>query len=106
MPLGDDVTVEILRQIRDGITSLQEGFNSRLDQTNSRLDQTNSRLDQTNSRLERVELGLRDLGDFMRQIALEQAKHERFHLQHVNVLEEDMRDLKDRVRRLEEAKPV
>ncbi|HEY3356713.1 MAG TPA: hypothetical protein VGQ83_25910 [Polyangia bacterium] len=91
--------MEILRQIRDGITSLQEGFNSRLDQTNSRLDQTNSRL-------ERVELGLRDLGDFMRQIALEQAKHERFHLQHVNVLEEDMRDLKDRVRRLEEAKPV
>ena len=43
-----DLTVEILRDIRDGVNQT----NSRLDQTNSRLDQTNSRLDQTNDRLD------------------------------------------------------
>lgn len=93
--MGDDVTVEILKQIRDGICSMRDDFNQRLDQTNQRLDQTNQRL-------ERVEQGLLDLGRFMRQIALDQAKHERFHAQHVAVLETDVADLKNRVRALEE----
>jgi len=62
-----DLTTEILKQIRDGIKELREDFNQRLDQTNARLDQTNSRLG-------RVEQGLNDLGKFMRQIALDQAR--------------------------------
>lgn len=102
-----DLAIEILREIRDGIRDLREDFNARLDDTNQRLDQTNERLDQTNQRLERVEHGLNDLGRFMRQIALDQAKHERFHSQHVERLEEDVADLKTRVRRLEEpGRPV
>ena len=96
-----DLTVEILREIRDGIHELRDDFNARLDQTNARLDQTNARLDQTNVRLERVEHGLNDLGKFMRQIALDQAKHQRFHSHHVERLEEDVSDLKGRVERLE-----
>jgi archaellum component FlaC len=100
--MAADLTIEILREIRDGIRDLREDFNARLDDTNRRLDQTNERLDQTNQRLERVEHGLNDLGRFMRQIALDQAKHERFHSQHVERLEEDVADLKTRVRRLEE----
>jgi cob(I)alamin adenosyltransferase len=67
-----------------------------------RLDETNSRLDQTNARLENVEHGLLDLGKFMRQIALDQARHERFHTHHVDILEDDMKDLKVRVQRLED----
>jgi archaellum component FlaC len=90
-----DLTVQILREIRDGIHELRDDFNARLDQTNSRLDQTNSRL-------ERVEFGLNDLGKFMRQIALDQAKHERFHSHHVERLETDVDNLKGRVERLEE----
>jgi chromosome segregation ATPase len=104
-----DITVQILREIRDGIHELRNDFNARLDQTNARLDQTNARLDQTNARLdqsnarlERVEHGLEDLGKFMRQIALDQAKHERFHTHHVEILEVDVNDLKGRVARLEE----
>jgi len=81
--MAADLAIEILREIRDGIRDLREDFNARLDVTNQRLDQTNERLDQTNQRLERVEHGLNDLGRFMRQIALDQAKHERFHSQHV-----------------------
>ena len=107
--MAADLTIEILREIRDGIRDLREDFNARLDdtnqrldRTNERLDQTNERLEQTNQRLERVEHGLNDLGRFMRQIALDQAKHERFHSQHVERLEEDVADLKTRVRRLEE----
>ncbi|MBI5477827.1 MAG: hypothetical protein HY906_03160 [Deltaproteobacteria bacterium] len=65
--MDGDLTVEILKQIRDGITTMREEFNQRLDQTNQRL--------------ERVEQGLLDLGQFMRQIALDQARHERFHLE-------------------------
>ena len=93
--MGDDVTVEILKQIRDGITST----NQRL----QKLDQGVEHLrGDVNHRLERVEQGLLDLGQFMKQIALDQARHERFHLQHVDVVEKDVADLKDRVRKLEE----
>ncbi len=107
-PFVADLTIEILKQIRDGIHSMREDFNARLDQTNARLDQTNARLDQTNARLEtsnvrleRVEQGLLDLGQFMRQIALDQARHEKFHAQHIEVVEHDVDDLKDRVGRIE-----
>jgi cob(I)alamin adenosyltransferase len=100
--MATDLTIEILREIRDGIRELRDDFNARLDQTNARLDQTNEQLGHTNSRLERVEHGLNDLGRFMRQIALDQAKHERFHSHHVERLEADVTDLKGRVQRLEE----
>jgi chromosome segregation ATPase len=97
-----DITVQILREIRDGIHELRNDFNARLDQTNARLDQTNARLDQSNARLERVEHGLEDLGKFMRQIALDLAKQERFRTHHVEILAVDVNDLKGRVARLEE----
>jgi archaellum component FlaC len=93
--MATDLTVEILREIRDGIQELREDFNARLDQTNARLDQTNERLG-------RVEHGLNDLGQFMRKIALDQAKHERFHAHHIERLDEDVTDLKVRVQRLED----
>jgi len=60
--MASDLTIEVLREIRDGIRELREDFNARLDQTNPRLDQTNQRLKQTNERLERVEHGLNDPG--------------------------------------------
>ncbi|HYN76585.1 MAG TPA: hypothetical protein VES73_02180 [Lamprocystis sp. (in: g-proteobacteria)] len=90
-----DLTIEILREIRDGIQEMRQDFNQRLDQTNERLDQTNARL-------ERVEHGLQDLGTFMRRIALDQTKQERFHSHHVERLEDDVPALKVRVQRLEE----
>jgi len=86
--MATDLTIEVLREIRDGIRELREDFNVRLDQTNQRL--------------ERVEHGLNDLGGFMRRIALDQAKHERFHRHHVERLEGEVADLKERVHRLEE----
>ena len=46
--MSADLTIQILREIRDGI----HATNARLDQTNARLDQTNARLDETNMRME------------------------------------------------------
>src|SRR5205814_1404778 len=43
------------------------------------------RIDGTNGRLDRVEQGLLDLGKFMRQIARDQSRHERFHHKHVDL---------------------
>ena len=93
--MASDLTIEVLREIRDSIGALRQDVNARLDLTNQRLDVANQRLD-------RVEHGLDDLGRFMRQIALDQAKHERFHAHHVERLEDDVVDLKTRVKRLEE----
>ncbi len=75
-----DLTIEILRQIRDEMgglrrdnVELRESLNARIDglreSLNARIDQTNERLDQTNQRLGRVEQGLLDLGSFMRELA-------------------------------------
>ena len=93
--MATDLTVEILREIRDGIQELRVDFNARLETLAQRQDQTNARLD-------RVEHGLNDLGTFMRQIALDQAPRDRFHVHHVKALEQDVTDLKARVQRLEE----
>lgn len=105
--MAEELSIEILKQIRDN-TALT---NERLDQTNQRLDQTNERLDQTNERLGRVETrlgrveqGVLDLGKFMRQIALDLAKQERWHDAHVKILEKDVARLSSRVTRLEKKK--
>ena len=92
-----DITVAILKEIRDGIGALrqtQEQTNERLDVLGDRVEETNERLDETNHRLERVESGLRDLGGFMRVIARDQARNERWHVHHVRLLEKDMKELK------------
>ncbi len=93
--MTSDITVQILREIRDGIHEMRNDFNARLDETNNRLDQRDAHLD-------RIEHGLDNLGQVMRQFALGQAKHERFHTHHVEILEVDVNDLKGRVARLEE----
>ena len=90
----NDLTVEILKQIRDGVVAV----GSRVDHLETSLGE---RLDGTNHRLDRVEQGLLDLGKFMRQIARDQTRHERFHHKHVDVLEKDVDDLKVRVSKLE-----
>lgn len=110
--MAEDLTLEVLKQIRDGIRSLNDrveetnqhlvGVDGRLEKVEGGLAGVNGRLEKVETRFERVESGLNDLGKFMRQIALDQARHERFHHQHVEVLEGDVQDLKQRVSRLEE----
>ncbi len=63
-----DLTLAILREIRDEIRQTRTELggsigetNGRLGETNSRLDETNSRLDETNNRLGKVEATLQEL---------------------------------------------
>lgn len=56
-----DLTIEILKSIRDEIRATRTDLAERIDQTNARLDQTNARLDQTNVRLDRHERVLEGL---------------------------------------------
>ena len=101
----NDLTVEILKQIRDGVVGVGERVDRLESSMSERIDHLESslgeRIDGTNGRLDRVEQGLLDLGKFMRQIARDQARHERFHHKHVDLLEKDVDNLKARVSKLE-----
>ena len=107
--MATDLTVELLKQIRDGVNGMRDDFNNRIESLRGEVvtmrehvGHMDQRLERVEQRLGRVEQGLGDLGQFMRQIALDQAKHERFHAQHVEVLERDVKDLDTRVLRLED----
>jgi hypothetical protein len=99
------------RQVVDVLEKILEAQNqmtknqSAMEKTLSGLVQSHGTMAKTQATmaqsLGRVEQGLNDLGAFMRQIALDQTRHERFHLRHVDLLEKDVSDLKERVSRLE-----
>jgi cob(I)alamin adenosyltransferase len=88
-----DLTLDLLRSIRDEISGLRAD-------TNALRVELKVEIGATNERLDRVERGLLDLGKFMRE--LDMAKYERFHTHHVEILEKDLEDVKARLRRLEE----
>lgn len=65
---SDDLVIEILREIRDGIRTTNEKLDANhaelkaeIGQTNAEIGQTNARLDINNARLEVVETTLKDL---------------------------------------------
>jgi hypothetical protein len=106
-----DLTLEVLKQIRDGINRMD----GRLEKQEGLLREHGDLMREQGNRLDRVEQGLNDLGQFMRNIALDQQRHETFHAHHVEVLEKDLvdhrkhvdkdiEDLRERVRRLEGSK--
>lgn len=67
-----------------------------------RLARLDERLDQTLVSLGRVESDLHELRKYMRQIALNQAKHEHLHTQGVETSDHDVRALKEELRRLKQ----
>ena len=89
----------LLRELRESLLKLRQEFGERLDQTNERLDQTNERLDQANASLGRIENELNELRKFMRQMALNQAKHDDLYSQNLVNLEDEVREVRERVRR-------
>jgi predicted nucleic acid-binding Zn-ribbon protein len=85
--VSEDLTISILREIRDEIRSTRQDLGSRIDATNSRLDATNSRLEQ-------VEIALRDLAGQQLLLA-------RYVKNVVDRHEQAIDDLRDRLLRLE-----
>ena len=102
--MAEHLTVEILEQIRDGSTSLRGEVREVRGQLRAELVDVRGETGlqkevqkQTSVRLERVEDGLRDPATFMREIARAQAEYERFHQHHVEVIENDVADVKQRL---------
>ena len=90
----ENLTLEVLRQIRDELITTRTDLGGRLDQTNPRLDQSNARLSA-------VETTLLDL-----------AGQQRFVVRHLSTLtqrdqrlEMDVEELRARVERLEARVP-
>lgn len=99
-----DLTIEILKQIRDEIRVTRADLSARIDETNARLDQTNSRLDQTNSRLDQTNSRL----DRVEETLLELAQQQRFVVKHLRAsrkrelrIEADVIELRKRVEAIE-----
>ena len=95
--MAHDLTIEILKQIRDELVTTRTTLGESIAQTNERLDQTNERLDQSNHRLSAVEVTLLDL-----------AEQQRFMVRHFAVLttrdrhlEADVDALRARVEKIE-----
>jgi chromosome segregation ATPase len=93
-----DLTLAVLREIRDELKSTRADLSSRIDQTNERLDQTNERLDQTNERLSGLEGAMQDLAVQQRFVV----KWLKAGTRRDHKLEADVAELRARVGVLEE----
>ncbi len=70
---NDDLTLAVLREIRDEVRSTRTELGARLDETNARLDETNARLDETNARLDETNARLGALEHTMLDLAEQQS---------------------------------
>lgn len=91
--MSNGFVLVLLREIRENIQKLRQEFNERLDQSGERLEQATTSLG-------RVESDLNEQRKFMRQIALNQAKHEELHGHSMEYLENEVRDLREQIRKL------
>ncbi|HUH00764.1 MAG TPA: hypothetical protein VML75_02140 [Kofleriaceae bacterium] len=103
--MDDEITIELLKQIRDGVLQTNQQVAGVRQEVADQVGGLKREVTEVGVRLERVEQGLSDLGGFMKQIALDMAKYERFHIHHVEVIEKDLDDVKARLRRLEDRSP-
>ncbi len=91
-----ELTIHILREIRDGIGQT----NSRLDQTITRLDQTVERLDQTVERLDQSierQDGTNSRLDHVEACLVDLAEQQRFVVRHLQALTARDRRLEEEV---------
>ena len=83
-----DLTIQVLRQIRDEIVTTRNDLGARIDRTNERIDAMgatlSARIEETNERVERVEQTLLDL-----------AEQQRFVVRHLKTLSERDRRFED-----------
>jgi chromosome segregation ATPase len=89
----ENLTIEILKQIRDEIRSTREDLGGRIDQTNSRLDQTNSRLDKVEGTL----LDLAEQQRFLVRHAKRSSAHEAAYGREIDELKRRVDDIETRL---------
>jgi len=102
---GDDLTVVILREIRDEIRSTRIDLGSRIDAINadlgSRIDVTNQRLDVTNQRLDLTNQRLVVVADNIIKLTTQQIMTGRYVKNDSTRHDEAIEDLRHRVDALE-----
>jgi hypothetical protein len=95
--MSNGFVLVLLRELREGLQKFRQ-------ESNERVDQSGERLEQVIGSLARIENDLNELRKFMRQIALNQAKHEEFHSTNVDSVDKELRDLKEQIRRLKQSR--
>jgi hypothetical protein len=101
---GSDITVGILRGIRDEIRGMRSDTNERLDRMNERIDVTNQRLDVTIDRLDvtigRIDIAVERL-DVVESTLLDLVEQQRFVVRYTKATSERESRLEPRVINLE-----
>ena len=95
--MSDELTLAVLREIRDEIRLTRTDLGQRIDATNQRIDATNQRIDGTNDRLGHVESALLDLAEQQRFVVRWLTADER----RSKHLEAEVDELRGRVESLE-----
>ncbi|MBK1717536.1 hypothetical protein [Thiocystis violacea] len=91
--MSNGFVLVLLRELREGLQKFRQD-------STERMDGSNERLEQAIGSLARIENDLNELRKYMRQIALNQAKHEEFQSTNVENLDKELRDIKEQLRRL------
>ena len=89
--MSNGFVLVLLRELREALQKFRQ-------ESNEQVDRSNQRLEQAIDSLARIENDLNELRKFMRQIALNQAKYEEFHLSHVERVDKELADLKEQMR--------
>lgn len=91
--MSNGFVLVLLRELREGLQKFRQDATERTDHNSERLEQAIGSLG-------RIENDLNELRKYMRQIALNQAKHEEFQSTNVENLDKELRDIKEQLRRL------
>ncbi len=96
-----DLTIQVLRQIRDEIVATRTDLGARIDgvrtELSGRIDELGARIDETNERVERVEHTLLDLAEQQRFVV----RHLRALSERDRRIEDDITEIRGRLERVE-----
>ena len=95
--MSNGFVLVLMRELRETLQKFRQ-------EAAERVDQTSERLDQALGSLGRVESDLNELRKYMRQLALNQAKHEEQHTQSMDTLDKELRELTEQSRRLKQGR--
>lgn len=93
--MSNGFVLVLLRELREGLQKFRQ-------ESAERVDSNAERLDQISGSLARIESDLNELRKYMRQLALNQAKHEELHSQGIDTVDKELRELKEQVRRFKQ----
>lgn len=95
---GDDLTVAVLREIRDEVRQTRTDLSQRIDAVRTDLG---SRIDQTNVRLDHLEAETRQMAEGLKELAAQQLMLGRYIKNIVDRHEQSLGEIRERLTKLE-----